>query len=113
MRSMYVVYPTMCSASASAAFARSVIPSGSPGPSPTAVSCPGSASKSSTVEPTFSSVEEDAPQDDEDESELLAPPQFDSLVVSFAPQLLVDASVSVVVSSVLIRSPPRHARRAG
>src|SRR6056297_2038149 len=67
----------MCSASSSAERARAVIPSGWPGPRPTAMSWPGSASKSSTVAPTSSSssesLEADAPQelplDDESEED--------------------------------------------
>jgi hypothetical protein len=120
------------------------MPSGSPGPRPTASNRPGSASKSSTLAVTFSSVVSfftDAPQDEPLEAppsllEVEAPhfePLLDAVVsvldvdapqleldaelasVLVAPQLEVDSSSlsEVDVSVLMLRSPPRHARRAG
>src|SRR6056297_27334 len=120
----------MWSAASKASFARSVIPSGLPGPRPTALSWPGSASKSSIVAPTSCSLLPgssvfDAPHelDDVFASE---PPHFDPLesAVSVeeaphfeleleesvpvsaleAPQLAVDSSPSSAFGSVLMDS---------
>ncbi len=93
----------MCSADPSAERARAVIPSGCPGPSPTARSRPGSASKSSTVAPTFSDVSSSsvdvAPQeelllDDADADASVDPPHCDvesDAVVDSAPARVCDA----------------------
>ncbi len=102
----------MCSASSRAERARAVISSGGPGPRPTAMSWPGSASKSSTVAPTSSSssdsLDEDAPQelllDEDDDSDDDEAPHFEALSSPVSGVVSVDELAELAPHSAAVRS---------